>query len=55
MPNTDEKTKKRKIIDVWEGYQPTKGNLDPSNPPQGGSGVPSKTNKSGDKGNQKNK
>ena len=27
------------------GYQPNKGNLDTSNPPKGGSGVPLKTNK----------
>lgn len=26
---------------IREGYQPTEGHLDPSNPPQGGSGVPS--------------
>lgn len=27
---------------VGGGYQPTHGELDPSNPPQGGSGVPPK-------------
>ncbi len=28
---------------VYGGYQPTKGHLDSSNPPQGGSGLPSKS------------
>ncbi|HQK84120.1 MAG TPA: hypothetical protein PLK24_09300 [Atribacter sp.] len=36
-----------------KGYQPTAGNLDPKNPPRGGSGVPSKP--SNDASNEKKK
>lgn len=46
MPNEKKESKKR----LLEGYQPTEGDLDSSNPPKGGSGVPSKTeNKSDNK------
>lgn len=31
-----------------KGYQPSKGDLDVTNPPQGGSGVPSKPSKNDD-------
>ncbi|MFQ5636488.1 MAG: hypothetical protein ACE5IR_00655 [bacterium] len=40
----DQTNKKLVARDIREGYQPTKGNLDSSNPPKGGSGVPSKGN-----------
>ena len=31
------------VKEGYKGYQPVEGNLDSSNPPQGGSGVPDKT------------
>jgi hypothetical protein len=36
-----------------DGYQPTEGNLDTSNPPQGGSGVSQSTSNSGEKPEEK--
>ena len=33
---------KMTVQDLREGYQPIKGDLDSTNPPQGGSGLPSK-------------
>jgi len=36
-----------------KGYQPTQGNLDSSNPPQGGSGVPSSSSSDTKKNNKK--
>ncbi|MFQ5675438.1 MAG: hypothetical protein ACE5G1_06030 [bacterium] len=40
----EKKQSKEKLVvrEITEGYQPTKGDLDSSNPPQGGSGLPSK-------------
>ena len=36
-------TQDRNDIPFEKGYQPEKGSLDPRNPPQGGSGVPPKS------------
>lgn len=58
----DKKTSKKNLTiqDLREGYQPlkkglqtTQGNLDSSNPPQGGSGVPSKTSNEYSKNDKK--
>jgi hypothetical protein len=35
-------TRERYDVPVEKGYQPERSNLDPSDPPQGGSGVPPK-------------
>jgi hypothetical protein len=36
-----------------KGYQPTQGNLNPSNPPKGGSGLPSTPSNNNGKNNNK--
>ena len=41
-----EEKKIKKILPIQEGYQPTHGNVDVSNPPRGGSGVPSSSSSS---------
>ncbi len=38
----DIERKKTERAPIQGGYQPDHGNLDPSNPPQGGSGLPHK-------------
>ena len=44
MSEEKNQSKEKAVVrEVHESYQPTKGNLDSSNPPKGGSGVPSKT------------
>jgi hypothetical protein len=47
MPDEKPKTNKGPLEEgyqptdyVKKGYKPTEGNLDPKNPPQGGSGMP---------------
>ncbi|MFQ5602935.1 MAG: hypothetical protein ACE5HS_06665 [bacterium] len=53
MSIDNNKSKNKLIIrDLREGYQPTKGKLDASNPPKGGSGVPSKND---DRSNEESK
>ena len=52
MSDKETKTENRQPIQegyqpLKKGYQPDKGNLDTSNPPQSGSGVPSKDSSSG--------
>ena len=53
---SEEKKQPTKEVPLQEGYQPfkrgykpTQGNLDTSNPPQGGSGVPSSSSSDSDK------
>ncbi len=57
MSNNDQDKRKKTINEGYQplkkGYQPTNGNLDPNNPPRGGSGVPSKP--SNDASNEKKK
>jgi len=40
-------------ITIKKGYRPTQGNLDTSNPPRGGSGVPSNSLKDNGKADKK--
>lgn len=49
MSRNEQDKEKKPIEEGYQpfkkGYQPTEGNLDTTNPPQGGSGVPSERSK----------
>lgn len=60
MPSEEERvaedrpTQDRSDIPFEKGYQPQRGYLDPRDPPQGGSGVPPKSQASSGQAEQEN-